>query len=78
LKNGIGEQGNRAMKQETWKEIATRLVVEAEALAARQQQLVMHLDRKGYSTKEAIRLLDQFEAALKTFRRTWAFLQSAH
>ena len=64
------------MKPETRKEIATRLVVEAEALVARQQQLVAHLDRKGYSTKEAIRLLDHFDAALKTFRRTWAQLQS--
>jgi hypothetical protein len=63
------------MKPETTKEYATRLVAEAEALVARQQQLAMHLDRKGYSTKEAIRLLDQFDASLKTFRRTWSLLQ---
>jgi hypothetical protein len=64
------------MEPETRKQIATRLVVESKALVARQQQLVVHLDRGGHGTREAIRLLDQFEAALKTFRRTWVLLQS--
>jgi hypothetical protein len=64
------------MKPETRNEIAERLVVDAREVAARQRQFVARLDGEGYSTKEASRLLDSFEIALKNFRRTLALLQS--
>jgi hypothetical protein len=64
------------MRPETRLEIATRLVAEAEALVAQQQQLVAELGRNGRGTDSARRLLFQFDRALESFRRTLALLQS--
>jgi len=63
------------VKPETRQDIATRLVVEAEGLVARQQELVAYLDHRGCRTAEALALLDQFENTLANFRRILARLQ---
>jgi len=64
------------MKPETRLEIAQRLVAEAEGLVLRQQQLVAVLEKDGHRTTEALRMLNQFEAAQANFRRTLALMQS--
>ena len=66
------------MKPETRLEIAQRLVAEAEGLVLRQQQLVAVLEKDGHRTTEALRMLNQFEAAQANFRRTLALMQSLH
>ena len=67
---------DRAVNSETRQEIAERLVVEAREVVARQRQFVARFDGEGHSAKEASRLLDSFEIALKNFRRTLALLKS--
>ena len=64
------------MKPETRQEIAQRLVVEAEGLVARQQQLVVELEKKGCETQFSVELLIQFERASANFRHTLYLLES--
>jgi hypothetical protein len=64
------------MKAETTQEFAERLVAEAREVVARQRQFAARLNCEGYTTNEASSLLDNFEIALKNFRRTLTLLQS--
>jgi hypothetical protein len=65
------------MKPETRLDIAKRLVIEAEGLVARQQELVAVLDNVGQRTEPAQRLLGNLEDALVNFRDTLARLQAS-
>jgi hypothetical protein len=58
-------------------DIAKRLVVEAEAMVARQRQLVAALDNGPRNTKVALALLDNFEKAQINFKRSLALLMQS-
>ena len=65
------------MKPETRLDIAKRLVIEAEGLVARQQELVAMLDHNGNRTEPARQLLGNLEDALVNFRGTLARLRAS-
>ena len=63
------------MRPETRRDIAKRLVVEAEGLVMRQRQLVTELEQNGHETERSQRLLGHFEDGLARFRDTLALLK---
>lgn len=65
------------MKPETRLDIAKRLVIEAEGLVARHQELVAVLDNSGSRTEPAQQSLGNLEDALVNFRGTLARLRAS-